>query len=1006
MCPFLYPGLMMWGGAEPFQGVEKGRPRGCVPHAPPRACPFEATGSIDRSSRTVGGMTAAAEPARPTEDDDAAASNDPRVTATTREEDFHSLCHHPTAELRPTTSDAANGPGPRHGEEGGGEPIGPLGLEGSDDPCYIDVVDEGVLEAVLSRVGPKDIAALASVSRAMRAFVRRAPLRIRVTPGGPISRGAGWSPATNPRAAGRRYPSRETLEAILDSLPTLAPRCAELDLTGAGPTLGDDKIARCVRRLKGLRAVTLDECHKASRAAVDAVLSSAAGGGGGCVEAVSMQRCFGLTVGADLLAAALGWPAADRDPPASPSPPRGPPPSRWCRLKSLALTHLTCPLPPPFRGGAGGGRLTCLSITNATFECSAGELVRALSSAAPRLEILGVGGSTFGVRSRSQPAGRRRAPGPGSVSEGSDASGDSDGGSEGGCHDGGCGAGSRAAELAGAFVALPQLRALECTFGNPDDPLVPAKTWLAPAVRRALSRAPGWDSSTRDSTDVCDDDHLGAPGSCRTGDPARAWCLWDLSDLECVRGVFQRDGVETRGGGFPGVNGAGDVDASTGMGYGYATRDEEATALRAAANCTPPKRFKATPLHMAVTASAADLREDAHRSALRVEDQSSPPRGLRDDRGGTVHAAGELGDVRTKGWEKRAEEAEDPGGEKGKACKTRGGRANTVTPGPWRGRRFRETEHGATGGHRPARNAARELEDVGVPTAQGARPDQRGPARDRPAGFAPGLSRRAEGQPTLVPDPVAALVCMGADVNARDRSGATPLFLAAEGGRGGAAKTLLAAGADPRMRNNVGESPLYIAALKGHAGVLSTLLRHCEDTGLPWQDPEWYGDGWTPLHAAACANRTEIAVALLSLAARVEPPVTAPRTPDGASNVPEPGENENATETSPEERREAPPIVSAKNRYGATALHIAALLGSVSLTSVLLEAGAPRGAQDGNGARPVDIALREGHTDVVQLLRGGLGSEDEEGLKAPGRRRKKRQGEGGPPRPVPAGERA
>ena len=114
---------------------------------------------------------------------------------------------------------------------------------------------------------------------------------------------------------------------------------------------------------------------------------------------------------------------------------------------------------------------------------------------------------------------------------------------------------------------------------------------------------------------------------------------------------------------------------------------------------------------------------------------------------------------------------------------------------------------------------------------------------------------------------VHALIRMGADVNARDLSGATPLFLAAEGGRGAAVSALLAAGAEPAVRNNLGESALYIAALKGHGAALLKLLQHCEANGLPWQDPEWYGDGWTPLHAAACASHAGVATMLIAQAA-------------------------------------------------------------------------------------------------------------------------------------------
>jgi hypothetical protein len=172
---------------------------------------------------------------------------------------------------------------------------------------------------------------------------------------------------------------------------------------------------------------------------------------------------------------------------------------------------------------------------------------------------------------------------------------------------------------------------------------------------------------------------------------------------------------------------------------------------------------------------------------------------------------------------------------------------------------------------------------------------------------------------------------------------------------------------------------------EGHGVALLTLLRHCEAHGLPWQDPAWYGDGWTPLHAAACANHTGIATTLLTLAA--EATLAGEAAPAPATDI-------DSGLASPQP---PPPIVSAPNRYGATALHIAAVLGSASLTTVLLDAGAPHGARDGNGARPIDIAAREGHEDVLRLLRGvQVVGEDEAEEKPKGRRRgRKTKGSGG-----------
>ena len=79
------------------------------------------------------------------------------------------------------------------------------------------------------------------------------------------------------------------------------------------------------------------------------------------------------------------------------------------------------------------------------------------------------------------------------------------------------------------------------------------------------------------------------------------------------------------------------------------------------------------------------------------------------------------------------------------------------------------------------------------------------------------------------------LLGMGAAVNARDKSGGTPLSTTAEEcDRGRAAAALLAAGANVRAKNAAGEAPLYIAALRGHADLVQLLLAHHEQCGIEW----------------------------------------------------------------------------------------------------------------------------------------------------------------------------
>ena len=232
-----------------------------------------------------------------------------------------------------------------------------------EERCHIDSVEEGVLECVLSQLRPSDLASLAATSAGMRALVRRARLTVRVDAERLSQRdGTGWR---NPKAQ---------QEAMLTSLPALAPRCARLDLTGSRAS--DQSVAGALSRLAHLREVILDGCHRVSTSTAQALVDERRDNP---VELVSLQRCFGLVDGAALLALALGW---------------------WRRVflaRHLSATHLLVPgIRLPL--SEAPGHLTTLSLTCCAFQCSAAELVRAVAAGAPRLEVLGVGGSSFGAR--------------------------------------------------------------------------------------------------------------------------------------------------------------------------------------------------------------------------------------------------------------------------------------------------------------------------------------------------------------------------------------------------------------------------------------------------------------------------------------------------------------------------------------------------------------------------------------------------------------------------------
>jgi ankyrin repeat protein len=85
----------------------------------------------------------------------------------------------------------------------------------------------------------------------------------------------------------------------------------------------------------------------------------------------------------------------------------------------------------------------------------------------------------------------------------------------------------------------------------------------------------------------------------------------------------------------------------------------------------------------------------------------------------------------------------------------------------------------------------------------------------------------------------------GASVEARDRSGRTPLFMAALGGREDAAKLLLDRGAEVGAAEDYGDTPGHAAARSGSVATLELLLDRGADARAKSRD------GDTLLHAAA-----------------------------------------------------------------------------------------------------------------------------------------------------------
>jgi ankyrin repeat protein len=117
------------------------------------------------------------------------------------------------------------------------------------------------------------------------------------------------------------------------------------------------------------------------------------------------------------------------------------------------------------------------------------------------------------------------------------------------------------------------------------------------------------------------------------------------------------------------------------------------------------------------------------------------------------------------------------------------------------------------------------------------------------------------------------LLGTGADPNAADRDGTTPLYLASVHGAAEVVRLLLAAGATPDTESGRGEegTPLCAAAAWGHTTVVQALLAHGADPNLR----EDQGAGMSPLEWALRGGHSLSAELLLAGGAQPSVPTEA-----------------------------------------------------------------------------------------------------------------------------------
>lgn len=178
------------------------------------------------------------------------------------------------------------------------------------------------------------------------------------------------------------------------------------------------------------------------------------------------------------------------------------------------------------------------------------------------------------------------------------------------------------------------------------------------------------------------------------------------------------------------------------------------------------------------------------------------------------------------------------------------------------------------------------------------------------------------------PDLVQLLLEFDPDVEARGRSGSTPMEAAAAAGEALIVELLLAHKASTERSEASNWGPIHLAAGNGHADVLRHLLVKGADVNAVTKD------GSTALHLAVEERRRDCVRLLVANGARSD-----------ARNA----------------------------RDGDTPLHAAASLGDEQVVKLLLHKGANKDVRNRAGKTAYDLAAENGHSKLYDALRLGDG---------------------------------